>query len=234
MWQEAQARAFTVAGITNAEVLLDIRDAVKDAIEQGKPLSEFDNELRPILQRKGWWGKKAQIDTESGEVFGKGLTPYRMKTIFQTNMQTSYMVGRYKSFMENVDDRPNWEYVAVLDGRTRPSHRALNGRIFRYDDPFWNSFYPPNGFNCRCRVRARSEDDMTSKDLQLSKGAGRMETVEREVSKGSDTKVKVTGYRDTITNKLYTPDNGWSYNPGKASKQHLQSVLKDKQGQLGI
>ena len=59
-----------------------------------------------------------------------------------------------------------------MDSRTRPSHAALNGKILRYDDPFWNSFYPPNGWNCRCRVRALSESRLTRKGITPESSAG--------------------------------------------------------------
>ena len=216
VWQRAQAKAFTVAGVTQQDVLEDIRAAVDDALKNGTTLSTFEKDLKPILQRKGWWGRHAQTDKETGEMFGKPLDPYRLKTIYQTNMQTAYMAGRYKSQIENVDNRPFWEYVAILDGRTRPSHRALDGKIFRYDDPFWDSLYPPNGFGCRCRVRVRSQEDMNEQRLYLSKSDGKLETVERMVSKRTGEMAEVTGYRDPLTKKLFTPDVGWSYNPGKA------------------
>jgi len=45
----------------------------------------------------------------------------------------------------------------VLDPVTRDSHAALHGKIFHIDDPIWQERYPPNGFNCRCRVRALTE-----------------------------------------------------------------------------
>lgn len=217
LWQEAQAKAFTVAKATSMDVLQDIRGAVESALKKGKTLADFEKELTPMLQRKGWWGRKESVDQDTGEITRTQLgSPWRLKTIYQTNLQTAYMAGRYKSFMENVDDRPYWEYVAVLDARTRPSHRALNGRVFRYDDQFWNSFYPPNGFNCRCRVRAHSENNMQSRDLQLSKSDGRMEEKWLTVSKKTGETAPVMGYRDPFTNKTFTPDVGWSYNPGKA------------------
>lgn len=80
-------------------------------------------------------------------------------------MQTSYMTGRYATQMDNVDNRPYWEYVAVMDSSTRPEHAMLNGMVYRYDDPFWKSFYPPNGCNCRCRVNALSDYRLKQKKL---------------------------------------------------------------------
>lgn len=216
VWQRAQAKAFTVAGVTAQDVLEDIRKAVDDALTNGTTLTTFEKDLKPILQRKGWWGWDARVDKETAEITGKGLTPYRLKTIYQTNMQTAYMAGRYKNQIDNIDHRPFWEYVAILDGRTRPSHRALDGKVFRYDDPFWDTFYPPNGFNCRCRVRARSAEDMTGQNLYLSNSQGKLETIALPVSKRSGETAEVTGYRDPITKKLFTPDVGWSYNAGKA------------------
>lgn len=216
VWQQAHARAFTVAGVTKLEVLQDIRSAVDDALKNGTSLAGFERALQPVLERKGWWGKHAQIDKATGEMSGKGLTPYRLRTIYQTNMQTAYMAGRYSAMMDNVESRPLWEYVAVLDGRTRPAHRALDGKVFRFDDPFWDIFYPPNGFNCRCRVRARDKEDLRVSGTYLSNGYGRMEDIQVPVSPRRSTEtVKVTGYREPGTNKLFTPDPGWSYNPAK-------------------
>lgn len=221
-WQEAHAKAFTVAGVTKVDVLQDIREALTDALKNGETLSGFTKNIRPILQRKGWWGKDAQIDKTTGEQTGKGLTPYRLKTIYQANMQTSYMVGRHAAMMANVESRPLWEYVAILDSRTRPAHRALDGKVFRYDDPFWDSFYPPNGFNCRCRVRARDKEDLRTSGRLLSNGYGRMEDINVPISpRRSLEVVNVTGYREPGTNKFFSPDPGWSYNPAKSWSQPI-------------
>lgn len=223
VWQKAHARAFTVAGVTKLDVLEDIRSAVADNLRNGGTFASFEKQLKPVLQRKGWWGKLAQVDQATGEVLGKGLTPYRLKTIYQTNMQTAYMAGRHQSMLENVESRPLWEYVAIDDGRTRPSHSALSGKVFRWDDPFWDSFYPPNGFRCRCRVRARDKDDLKASGKYLSNGYGRMEDIDIPVSprRSTDT-AKVTGYRDPVTKKLLSPDAGWSYNVGKAANADAQ------------
>ena len=214
LWERAQAKAFTVAGVTAQDVLEDIRGAIDEALKEGKTFTGFEDDIKPILQRKGWWGRNAQVDTTTGEVFGKSLDPYRLRTIYQTNMQTAYMAGRYASQIENIDNRPYWEYVAINDNRTRPSHKAMDGKVLRYDDPFWDSFYPPNGFNCRCRVRARSQADIDA-GLYVEKSKGKLEDVELFVSKRSGETAKVTGYRDAITKKLFTPDVGWSSNAGK-------------------
>lgn len=62
-------------------------------------------------------------------------------------------------------------YVAVMDSLTRPCHAALNRKVFRCDDVFWQTHYPPNGFRCRCRVRVL-DDDLRSEDLRRRAARG--------------------------------------------------------------
>ncbi len=47
-------------------------------------------------------------------------------------------------------DRYNLQYRTVGDDRVRPEHAAMHGITLPPSDPFWASYYPPNGWNCRC------------------------------------------------------------------------------------
>jgi len=211
----AHARSFTVAGVLKAEVLEDIRAALDGAMAEGKSYEQFLKELRPKLLTKGWWG--IPHDPATGEVLkGRAMTPRRLRTVYQTNLQGSFMAGRYVAQLENSDQRPYWKYVAVLDHRTRPRHRALAGRVFRYDDPIWRYIYPPNGYNCRCRVVALSQADFEADGGLLSKGGEFLET--RNIPVGNKGKtVPVTGYKDPGTGEWFGPDVGFDHNPGQGA-----------------
>lgn len=215
VWQEAHARAFTVAGVMKVDVLQDIRNALGKSVESGGTLAQFQKELMPVLERKGWLGRGHLVDDQTGEIQGKRLTPRRLETIFRTNMQSAYMAGRFATQLENVDERPWWEYVAVMDNRTRPAHRVLNGRVYRYDDPFWRTFYPPNGYRCRCRVRTRSRSDMKQLDLPESSSAGQLTEVDQVINREGETRPTI-GYRDPVTGKTFTADPGFGFNAGQA------------------
>lgn len=47
---------------------------------------------------------------------------------------------------------PTLRYETAGDERVRQSHRALDGVVRPVDDPFWDTYYPPNGWGCRCKV----------------------------------------------------------------------------------
>ncbi len=175
LWTEMHAKSFTVVGVMRLDVLTDIYEQIKKAINKGTTLDEFKKDFKKIIKRRGWYDPK--------------FTPWRLETIFRTNIQTAYQAGRYKQMAEMADVRPYWMYDAVNDNRTRPAHRAMDGKVFRADDPIWDSWYPPNGFNCRCRVVALSEHQLKRKGLK--------------VEKGKSVNVK--------------PDMGFEYNPGKVT-----------------
>ncbi|RRW89157.1 phage minor head protein [Pandoraea apista] len=215
-WQDVaaqtQARAFTVAGVLKTDILQDVRQAFDKQLTQGQTLAGFKRELMPVLERKGWLGKGLIVDEGTGEIEGKRLSPRRLETIFRTNMQSAYMAGRYASQMERIDTHPYWEYVAVLDNRTRPTHRALSGRVYRHDDPFWLTFYPPNGFRCRCRVRTRTRAYVEQNGVPVLDSHGRM--VEVEIVDRSGRKTRALAYVDPVTGKKTMPDPGFGANPG--------------------
>lgn len=232
VWQESHAKVFTVAKAMRLDVLQDIRGMVQKALDEGITLERFQRELKPRLMDKGWWGRKIIGDAEGGQVVQLG-SPRRLQTIYQANMQSAYMAGRYREMMENVADRPYWQYVAVLDSKTRPAHRRLHGKVFRYDDSFWRSFCPPNGWNCRCRVRALSAEDVKARGFEVERsqaligdapasalgpaGTSPQSSLHEEdvlISAKTGRREKVMVYTDPKTGLISHPDAGWSYNPG--------------------
>lgn len=67
-------------------------------------------------------------------------------------VQTSAeMAARWENFMQD-GDRYHLQYRTANDGKVRPTHAALHGVTLPITDPFWEEYYPPNGWNCRCTV----------------------------------------------------------------------------------
>ncbi len=64
---------------------------------------------------------------------------------------SAQMAAKWERFMED-GDRYNLQYRTAGDGKVRPEHAALNGVTLPPSDTFWEEYYPPNGWNCRCTV----------------------------------------------------------------------------------
>lgn len=216
-WLDGQhARSFTVANVAKLDVLHDIQASMVKALKNGQTLEQWKTGLIPDLERKGWWMTDVKLKAKDGSLTPliKGLTPSRLKTIYATNMQNAYMAGRYSQMMEEAVQRPWWQYVAILDNRTRPAHRAMNGRIFKYDDPGWQAFYPPCGYRCRCRVRNYSQADIERRKLPVSSTDGKLNQVQVPVKEHLN--ATVTRYTDTnLPGGKFQPDPGFSNNPAQ-------------------
>lgn len=234
MERGAHSQAFTVAKATSADVLQAIQEQVNKAVSSGMTFDQFKRVLRPQLEAAGWWGKAQVLDGDTGEITQVQLgSNRRLRTIYQTNVQTAYMAGRYQRYLANVENRPYWRYVAILDGRTRPAHRALHGKVFRWDDPIWQVIWPPNGWGCRCRVQALTEAEFRRLGVPLEDGSNVISTVDVAVNKeGKTLPVQVVRYRDEAgRDRIFRPDPGWDYNPG-AEYANTQTIEKALAGKL--
>ena len=219
VWQEEHANQLTVAKSAGFDILKDIEAAMAKALADGQTLSQFSKELRPILQRKGWWGRKLVVDPLTGDMVAAQLgSMRRLKIIFETNMRVSYAAGHWASFERTKATQPYLRYVALLDEATRPSHAAHHNLVLRVDDPYWDQWAPPNGWNCRCTLQRLSE-----------RGLKRLQ------KEGETLKFRPPDYssRDFVNRRTgevtEVPDGidpGWAYNPGKAGYRALKAAEK--------
>lgn len=67
---------------------------------------------------------------------------------FQTALQAGKLASQWGEYERNKKLFPNLKYKSQEDDRVREEHERLNGIIKPVDDPFWNSYYPPNGWRC--------------------------------------------------------------------------------------
>lgn len=209
----ARAKATRIANLSSLEMSKDIYQSLVDAQAQGLPFSEWKKGIFEHFKKKGWiagYDKEYLLaDPKTGEYFG---SPRRLETIYRTNMQSAYSSQRYAEMRDNADNRPYWQYSAVNDDRTRPSHSAMHGLVYRYDDPFWATFYPPNGFNCRCSVIALAERDIKRRNLVVGDSAERLIDYDRKIN--STTTEKTTAFK-LSDDKWITTDRGFDYNVGR-------------------
>lgn len=150
-WTDVYGRehdhAFTVAGANRDELVADFRQAVQRAIEDGGTLADFRKDFDRIVATHGW--------------SYNGGRNWRSRVIYETNLRSSYMAGRYEQLMAVREQRPYWQYIhSDAVEHPRPEHEAWNGMILRWDDPWWQQHFPINAWGCQCSVRALSERDL--------------------------------------------------------------------------
>lgn len=189
----AYATSFAVAGVRDMTALQSIKAALDKAIAEGTTLDEFRRDLRGIIERTG-------ITLRGG--FG-----WRSRTIFETNLRTSYAAGRWAQIQRLKSVRPYLRYTAVLDNRTRPQHRVWHGTILPVDHAFWQTHYPPNGWGCRCTAISLSERDLKRRGWTVTDpppSAGRLPRSIR------------TPDGNRIVELPPGIDEGWDHNVGQA------------------
>ena len=147
-------KVFAISGATNLDLVSDVQKSLVSALEKGTTIAQFRKDFDATVQQYGWTYK--------------GKRGWRTGVIFDNNMRSAHMAGRWEQLLANSDRRPYLQYRTAGDARVRPQHRAWNGLIFPIGDPFWSTHYPPNGWGCRCTIRAYSDGDLDSLGVKPS------------------------------------------------------------------
>lgn len=130
-------------------------DALKTAMEMNlyrfsaaKTLAEVQA-LNQLFRESSSYSEFQKSAKQICEKFNKRW----QRTEFDTAQLSAQSASRYQQLIRKQEKFPYWEYRIIRDGRVRPSHRKLDGIVLPAGDKRWDKIFPPNDWNCRCRVK---------------------------------------------------------------------------------
>ena len=155
---EAKQHAFRIAGVHKARLVQQARDVVHRAIRDGTSIHDVQIELLKLFATDG-------------------IAPpalYRLRYAFELNAHQAYCDGRREALDEPDNARvfPYRQYLTVGNGSpgvrgVRPTHAALHGLVFKWDDPFWNDHTPPWEHGCRCTFRGLTRKQVAKLGVKI-------------------------------------------------------------------
>ena len=215
---EEHGFSWTVAKSAGFDILEDIRSAVNDAIVNRMPFDQFAKQLTPILQQKGWWGKKLAVDPIDNlpKLVQLGSLR-RLRTIYWANIRTAHAAGEWERTQRNKAFLPFLVYTLSVAENRRIEHEGWVGTVLPVDHPWWETHYPPNGWGCKCGVRQISRAEA----LRL----GWSEKQEDPDAAMRPWLNKRTGQSVMVPAGI---DPGWANNPGKSRGRNISEYLYGK------
>ena len=130
MRQRLQRSNYIFSGIKTFHELNEAFPSLLDENGNRKPFERFLNDVQKI------------DDTYNS---------HYLRAEYNFVQSSAQMAAKWEQFAED-GDRYNLQYRTAGDSKVRPAHAALNGVTLPPSDPFWQTYYPPNGWNCRCNV----------------------------------------------------------------------------------
>lgn len=194
-----QNNIFAFSGAKSYAEMKELRDAVH---ENGNRLSFTDYKRR---------ARKINV------AYNENYLEAERQVVISSGTQGS----RWLDIEDSVDEYPYLEYVTANDEHVREEHRGLHGIILPVNDPFWNNYYPPNGWRCRCSTRKRSEREYEQKK-QRYENRNRESLPDSEQAQKIAGKVVAKPFRHNVgTSEIFDKD-GHPYFKANAKAKAVQ------------
>lgn len=231
-------------------------NAFSFAISQDVP-----DELKAYLEKDGFIfsGLKTHAQLAEARSLLKdkdgNITPYYQfeQAILKLNEKYNrhYLEAEYEFAVQSSQSAANWanlqtntarywlEYRTAGDERVRASHAALNSTCLPADDDFWNSYYPPNGWRCRCVAV-----EVLARDYKLSDSAEAIKKGEKattQIGKSGKNTLEMFRFNPGKEMKLFPPKNAYTkvvgadkVNQAKPENMFIPDKLSDYEKEFGI
>jgi SPP1 gp7 family putative phage head morphogenesis protein len=156
-----EANGFRMAGNLSDGARSIIQQQLLAAIRGDKTVGEARLAIYENLMDKGFTDldsldsvDTADVQQALTEAFGTDNVPAYLNTLIRTNIFDAMNQARLASFRDPdvADFIEAIEYSAILDDHTTQLCESLDGSIWTEDNPIWETYTPPNHYNCRSVV----------------------------------------------------------------------------------
>lgn len=199
MMEHLRNDVFIFSGFKTYQELREAANLLLDEKGQVKPFHRFYNDITAIKQdyNKNWLQAEYIFAQASAE-----------------------MAAKWKDF-EADGDRYNLQYRTANDNRVRLEHKVLHGITLPVSDPFWEEFFPPNGWRCRCTVVQVRKGKYPESDSNTAIQQGREATY--QAGKNGVNKAAIFRYNPGKQQVIFPP-----HHPYYEVSESLRNRLIDK------
>lgn len=155
MRRRLQRSDYIFSGIKTFHELNEAFPSLLDENGNRKPFEQFLNDVQKI---------------------DKTYNQNYLRAEYNFVQSSAEMAAKWEQYAED-GDRYYLQYRTAGDEKVRPAHAELNGITLPQSDSFWESYYPPNGWNCRCTVVQvrKSKYPETPHDEAMARGESALE-----------------------------------------------------------
>ena len=132
----------------------------------------------------------------------------------------NYLEAEYEFAVQSAQSVENWltfsddterywlEYRTAGDERVRADHEALRGVCLPKTDPFWESYYPPLGWRCRCTVVQVLASEKQLSDSKKAQELGQRATT--QIGASGKNKLDMFRFNPALEKTLFPKNNTYS------------------------
>ncbi|PWN62298.1 phage head morphogenesis protein [Chryseobacterium oncorhynchi] len=185
MLAKLQNDAFVFAGLKTHAQLLEASSILMDDKGQIKSYDKFAYEFNKINQNYN----QNYLESE-----------------YQFAISSSQMASNWAA--TDPDGRYYLQYRTANDDRVRENHRVLQDTTLPKDDPFWLSYYPPNGWRCRCTAVEVLKDKYELSDSKKSLERGEKATT--QIGKDGKNRLEMFRFNPGAEQKVFPPKHPYN------------------------
>lgn len=177
--------AFVFSGLKTHTQLAQARSLLKDDKGAIKPYTEFQKDITRLNNSYN----KLYLEAE-----------------YEFAVQSAQSADQWSNL--NSDTSRYWlQYRTAQDERVREDHAILAGTTLPKDDPFWDKYYPPNGWRCRCvAVEVLARNNTLSDSAEAQKKGEQATTA---IGKNGKNKLEMFRFNPGKQQKLFPPKNSY-------------------------
>lgn len=133
-----------------------------------------------------------------------------LRTEYDTAVRRARFAADWKRFEKDKDLYPNLKWLPSVSVNKREGHRVFYNRVWKADDPFWNTNYPGSLWNCKC--------GLTSTDEKITEG---------RIPSGHDKPEPGLDKNPGITGEMFTDTHPYIKDAGKEARKAVDKFVKE-------